>query len=55
MIIAAATLAGCRKERSMKDGEFDAFVQECRADLRELIDQSVDRWHLDRAEAFDFD
>jgi hypothetical protein len=51
-------LLGCggKKERLvMSETEFDVFIQDCRAELRQKIATSVEKWKLDKFARFNFD
>jgi len=47
---------GAKKELpAMSQAEFDAFVQDCRAELQQKIARSVDKWKLDKFTRFNLD
>jgi hypothetical protein len=51
-------LLGCggkKEPLAMSQTEFDAFVQDCRAELRQKIATSVEKWKLDKFTRFNFD
>ena len=47
---------GGKKELpAMSQAEFDAFIQDCRVELRQKIAKSVEKWKLDKFTRFNFD
>jgi hypothetical protein len=55
--LALLSAGGCGRNKQdpvVTDIDYDSFVDQCRAELRELIAASVEKWKLDEFKHFDF-